>query len=118
VATRHRPEVGEALGHEETGRGAGELGKAVRDHRGAEAEVHRVAERAGERDADRRGRVLERGEEAAERLAGRGRRLAPPAVDAVGHEAVGEGAADVDADRVGGHPARDNTQRPSRLARR
>ena len=79
--------------------------------------MHGIAEDARERNAHQRGSVCEGGEQPIERRARRGRRLASPAVDSVGHEAVGEGAADVDADGVGGHPPRDNTQHLSELAR-
>ena len=54
-------------------------------------------------------RRLERGHETVSQRAGRGRRLTAPAADAVGQEAVGEGASDVDTDRVGRHAPRDNT---------
>ena len=117
MAARHRPEVGEAFGRDEAGRRAGELGEAIRHHRGAESEMHGIAEHARARNAHRRGSVCEGGEQPIERRARRGRRLASPAVDSVGHEAVGEGAADVNADGVGGHPPRDNTQHLSELAR-
>jgi hypothetical protein len=50
-------------------------------------------------------RRLERSDDPLDRRLRRGRRLATPAPDAVGHVAVGERAADVDADRVGGHRA-------------
>jgi hypothetical protein len=105
MPARHRPQIREALGQHEAGWAARELRQAVRHRRRAEAEVHRVAEDAGERDAGVGGRRLERGEEPLDRRAGCGRRLAAPSARAVGQEAVGERAADVDPDRPGGHAA-------------
>ena len=109
VAARHRPEVREAAGHEEPRRRAGTLGEAVRDRGRAEGEVRGRGEHLAQRDRVIGRRRLERGHETVGQRAGRGRRLATPAADAVGQEAVGEGASDVDADRVGRHAPRDNT---------
>ena len=109
VAARHRPEVREAAGHEEPGRRAGALRETVRDRGRAEGEVRGCGKHLAQRDPAIRGRRLERGHETVGQRAGRGRRLATPAAHAVGQEAVGEGAPDVDADRVGRHAPRDNT---------
>src|SRR5581483_3279187 len=71
-----------------------------------------------ERPTGARRGVVEGREQAVHGPRRRRRRLPPPPGRAVGHEAVRERAADVDADGIGGHEARDDTRRSARLARR